>query len=132
MVTVGSTLRRRSGRSRCSRRQPRTSRSVADDSDDQHEPLPRFEIEDADVGRGLTKVGGTLAAHLANVGEDERLTAIVKVAEPGYVPQGVRQRAAIGPTIFTAILTRRELAALDRDPQVVSIELSTRLRPTDS
>jgi hypothetical protein len=105
---------------------------VPNDSDDQNPPLPRLEIEDADAGSGLTKVGGALAAHLAKAGDDEHLTAIVKVAEPGYVPQGIRQRAAISQTIFTAILTRRELAALDRDPQVVSIELSTRLRPTDS
>lgn len=97
------------------------------DPDDR--PQPRLEIEETDAGRGLTKVGGALAARLARVGDHEQLTAIVKVAEPGYVPEGVIRRAAISQTLFTATLIRRQLAALERDARVVSVELSRRLHP---
>jgi hypothetical protein len=103
---------------------------VPEDPDEQ--PLAPLEIEAAtDRAVPLTKVSGALAANLSKMSDREQLAAIVKVAEPGYVPEGVRRRAAISPTLFTATLTRRQLAALESDHGVVSVELSRRLRPTD-
>jgi hypothetical protein len=55
------------------------------------------------------------------------LTAIVKVAEDGYVPEGVTRRAQIADRIFTAELSSDQLQQLDDDPRVVSVEPSERL-----
>jgi hypothetical protein len=79
----------------------------------------------------FSKVTGARAEQLAEVGNDETLAAIVKVATPGYVPESVRLRAAISQTIFTANLSRRRLAELEHDPQVVSVELSMPLSHID-
>jgi hypothetical protein len=59
---------------------------------------------------------------------NEELTAVVKVSEDGYVPQGVTCRARIGERIFTATLLASELQRLEGDPLVVSVESSRRLR----
>jgi hypothetical protein len=55
------------------------------------------------------------------------LTAIVKVSEDGYVPEGVTRRAQIANRIFTAELSSDQLQQLDDDPRVVSVEPSERL-----
>lgn len=55
------------------------------------------------------------------------LTAIVKVSEDGYVPEGVTRRAQIADRIFTADLSSDQLQQLDDDPRVVSVEPSKRL-----
>jgi hypothetical protein len=97
---------------------------VPDDSDDR--PLPPMEIDGGDNARS-GKIGGPLAAQLTGMADDQEVAAIVKVAEPGYVPEGVTPRATISEAIFTADLTGSQLAALERDPRVVSVELSKRL-----
>jgi hypothetical protein len=58
---------------------------------------------------------------------DGDLTAIVKVSEDGYVPEGVTRRAQIADRIFTAELSSDQLQQLDDDPRVVSVEPSKRL-----
>jgi hypothetical protein len=97
------------------------------------QPLPSRDSNETTDREGphFSKVTGSRAWQLAEVGNDEILTAIVKVATPGYVPESVRLRAAISQTIFTADLSRRRLAELEHDPQVVSVELSMPLRHID-
>lgn len=101
---------------------------MPDDPDDQ--PLPPLEIEDGDDAR-FGKIGGSPAADPTETDDDQEVAAIVKVAEPGYVPEGVTRRAAISETIFTADLSQRQLAGLERDPRVISVELSKRLGQTE-
>jgi hypothetical protein len=101
---------------------------VPDDPDD--EALLPLEIEESDDAR-FGKISGPLAADPAETDDRQEVAAIVKVAEAGYIPAGVRRRAAISETIFTANLSQRQLAALERDPGVISVELSKRLGQTD-
>lgn len=58
----------------------------------------------------------------------ESLKVIVKVDEPGYVPEGFRVRARIDEVMFTADTTAAAVAAADRDPRVVSISASRPLQ----
>ena len=58
-------------------------------------------------------------------------TAIVKVSEDGYVPEGITRRAQIADRIFTAELSSDQLRQLDDDPRVVSVEPSERLGTSD-
>ena len=94
--------------------------------------LPAMQIEQStdQMGGRSSKIGGPLAAQLTEVGDDETLACIIKVSEPGHVPEGVVQRARISPTLFTATVSRRQLEALESDPLVVSVELSRRLGKT--
>jgi len=63
----------------------------------------------------------------AEVAADQPLTAVVEVAEPGYRPSGVDIRGTITDTLFTAWIRPSELAELDQDPRVVSIELGSQV-----
>jgi len=49
---------------------------------------------------------------------------IVKVAEDGYVPSGVRLRARVDPKMFTAEASPKVLDALEQDPKVTSVSVS--------
>jgi hypothetical protein len=59
----------------------------------------------------------------------DETTAIVKVAESGYVPQGIKVRAQIAPKMFTAKMLKSDLERLRQDPLVVSIGAAKPLRP---
>src|SRR3954452_6669012 len=54
----------------------------------------------------------------------EPIPAILKVSVPGYVPAGLSVRTQAGPTLYTVNVPPDALLKLDRDPNVVSIELS--------
>ena len=56
------------------------------------------------------------------------VTAILKVKQPDYVPQGVQVRARADAMVFTAAFRTELLAQLETDPAVVSISLPKRLR----
>jgi hypothetical protein len=58
---------------------------------------------------------------------DQPLTADVEVAETGYRPSGVDIRGVITDTLLTVRVRPSALAALDRDPRVVSIEIGSQL-----
>lgn len=62
-------------------------------------------------------------------GSDSPVTAIIKVSEPGYIPQGVEVRARISPQIFTATSILKNLLQLEEDPLVVSIAPPRQLKP---
>ncbi|WP_327583746.1 hypothetical protein OHA25_49280 [Nonomuraea sp. NBC_00507] len=55
---------------------------------------------------------------------DHPATGVVEVSQPGYRPPGVEVRAALTDTLLTAAVRPSALAALDRDPLVVSVELT--------
>lgn len=61
----------------------------------------------------------------------ERVLAIVRVRQAGYVPAGVHLRSRIDDEMFTADFDAERLAGLRADPQVASIELNQRLPQID-
>jgi hypothetical protein len=71
---------------------------------------------------GFRKLGGARSEW-----PEGDMTAIVKVSEDGYVPEGITRRAQIADRIFTAELSSEQLRQLDDDPRVVSVEPSERL-----
>lgn len=50
------------------------------------------------------------------------LTAIVKVARAGYVPEGLEVRARVSPELFTAALDPADLPRIVSDPEVIAVE----------
>ncbi|MEC4811755.1 MAG: hypothetical protein SAK29_00475 [Scytonema sp. PMC 1069.18] len=60
--------------------------------------------------------------------QNKLITATIKVARPGYVPEGVEVRAHISPEIFTANIPDSMLHQLQDDPEVVSIQTAGHLR----
>ena len=75
----------------------------------------------------MSKVsGGVSAAPLP--GDAETVTAIVKVAKPGYVPPGFRVRARVDDRMFTAECEGAALKRIESDPDVVSVSLARKLR----
>jgi hypothetical protein len=61
-----------------------------------------------------------------------RSRVIVKVKEPGYVPEGFEVRARVDDILFTADATESALASAAQDPNVESIEHTRRLRSPNS
>ena len=57
--------------------------------------------------------------------------AIVRVKEPGYVPEGVRVRARIDDQMFTAEMPADRVRALREDARVQSVEVSKPLPKID-
>ena len=87
------------------------------------------------AGLNFSRVKAAIPSKLSGVfrsAPSEELTAIIKVAEDGYVPEGVTSRARMGERIFTATLSPRDLDRLEKDPRVVSVEPSRRLRSPDA
>lgn len=56
------------------------------------------------------------------------VTAIIKVKRPGYRPAGLKVRSNISDEIFTAEFPADQLAALELDPEIVSVALSRALQ----
>lgn len=61
-------------------------------------------------------------------GKSEAVEAIIKVNEPGYVPDASRVRSRIDPYMVTVEIPTQELGNLESDPKVVSVSVSRRLR----
>jgi len=51
----------------------------------------------------------------------------VKVAEPGYVPPGVKLRGHISANLFTATVSSKDIENLETDSKVVSISTPRKL-----
>ena len=78
----------------------------------------------------LPKVSGDVM-RLAAARPSGSIAAIVKVAKAGYVPSVVSVRSRISSQIFTAEVSTESLAALDKDPQVVSVSVATKVYPAE-
>ena len=61
----------------------------------------------------------------------QKLQAIVRVREAGYVPPGVHVRARIDERLFTADFPAEQLEAMRLDRGVASVELNEPLRQID-
>lgn len=57
-----------------------------------------------------------------------RTRVIVKVREPGYVPEGFRLRTRVDDLLFTADAAEAAVAVASADPHVESIERGATLR----
>ncbi len=62
---------------------------------------------------------------------DQRVLAIVRVREPGYVPPDIQVRSRLDDELFTAEFPAGRLATLRADDRVASVELSRRLKQID-
>ncbi|MBI2689499.1 MAG: hypothetical protein HYX27_24595 [Acidobacteria bacterium] len=60
-------------------------------------------------------------------GPNEVVTAIVRVCEAGYVPEGVHVRSRIDGEMFTAEFTAGRLKGLRADKKVTAVEVNRRL-----
>lgn len=78
----------------------------------------------------LHKVEASSVIPLAQNASDV-IQAIIKVKEPDYVPVSVQLRASIGPCIFTGELKSGDLESLERDPKVVSVSISKKLKSSE-
>ena len=58
----------------------------------------------------------------------ERVTAIVKVRIPNYVPSGLQVRSRIDEHLFTAEGTQADFDAAAKDPNVETISSARKLR----
>lgn len=65
---------------------------------------------------------------LAHLEAQEKVTLIVKVNEPNYVPEGFKVRSRVDEQMFTAECSSDDLAAARRDPHVVSLAPARQLR----
>jgi hypothetical protein len=80
---------------------------------------------------GPTKLEPDIARE-AHKGESSgKVAVIIKVAEEGYVPPGVKVRAQIDPRIFTAEIDQEDIARLESDPRIVSMGTAKPLRPLE-
>lgn len=76
----------------------------------------------------LKKLEHTSQPRAASLPDDEQVSAIVKVRQPHYVPEGVTVRSRIDETMFTGSFRADRLGQLEQDPDVESVALSKRLR----
>ena len=58
---------------------------------------------------------------------DDIYGVTVKVAEPGYVPAGIKLRGHISENLFTATVTTRDIENLETDSRVISISVPRKL-----
>jgi hypothetical protein len=65
-------------------------------------------------------------AHLASIDDNDAVTMIVEVFEPGYVPERVMVRARISDHLFTGITEARNLTDLEHDPKIKSAMVGKR------
>jgi hypothetical protein len=75
---------------------------------------------------------GTTSLAGNEIDQDETLTAIIRVNEPDYVPQGVDVRSRIDSTILTGSFLAKSLKKLQSDPKVQSVSLSRKLHKIEN
>lgn len=77
-------------------------------------------------------VGGKIdlpaSAEAQGLEDDRRYAVVIKVARPGYVPEGVTVRARAGEAVLTAEASGAALKRLAGDPLVVSVSVSRPLQ----
>ncbi|HZM78829.1 MAG TPA: hypothetical protein VFC19_24135 [Candidatus Limnocylindrales bacterium] len=61
--------------------------------------------------------------------DPDSVRVIVKVRNPGYVPEGFEVRSRIDDIMFTAEASEAALTAAAGDPQVKSVERARPLHP---
>jgi hypothetical protein len=76
---------------------------------------------------GSGKIDLPASAEARGLDPHHRYTVAIKVARPGYVPEGITVRAQAGESVFTAEVTGETLKRLEADPLVVSVSISRRL-----
>ncbi|MGB3758395.1 MAG: hypothetical protein WBA07_18780 [Rivularia sp. (in: cyanobacteria)] len=63
---------------------------------------------------------------------DDVFGVTIKVAEPGYVPAGVKLRGHISENLFTATVTPEDMENLETDSRVVSISAPRKLHSANN
>ena len=73
------------------------------------------------------KEHGSEIAQSQQLNSDNIFGVTVKVAEPGYVPPGLKLRGHISDNLFTATVTSKDIENLETDSKVVSISAPKKL-----
>ncbi|WP_414623557.1 hypothetical protein [Calothrix sp. CCY 0018] len=63
---------------------------------------------------------------------DDVFGVTIKVAEPGYIPAGVKLRGHISENLLTATVTSEDMENLESDSRVVSISAPRKLHSTNN
>jgi len=73
------------------------------------------------------KEHGSEIAQSQQINSHDIYGVTIKVAEPGYVPSGVKLRGHISENLFTATVTPEDMENLETDSRVVSISAPRKL-----
>ncbi|MGB3639266.1 MAG: hypothetical protein WBA39_17075 [Rivularia sp. (in: cyanobacteria)] len=73
------------------------------------------------------KEHGSEIAQSQQTNSDDIFGVTIKVAEPGYVPAGVKLRGHISENLLTATVTPEDMENLENDSRVVSISAPRKL-----
>ncbi|MEO1761342.1 MAG: hypothetical protein AAFR83_05075 [Cyanobacteria bacterium J06629_18] len=73
------------------------------------------------------KEHGSEIAQSQQASGDNIYGVTIKVAEAGYVPEGVKLRGHISDNLFTATVTPEDMENLETDSRVVSISVPRKL-----
>ncbi|MCJ8278426.1 MAG: hypothetical protein MJK14_00350 [Rivularia sp. ALOHA_DT_140] len=73
------------------------------------------------------KEHGSEIVQSQQVNRDEIFGVTIKVAEPGYVPAGLKLRGHISDNLITASVTPEDIEHLETDSKVVSISAPRKL-----
>ncbi len=78
------------------------------------------------------KEHGSEIAQSQQPNSDDIFGVTIKVAEPGYVPAGVKLRGHISDNLFTATVTPKDMENLETDSKVVSISAPRKLHSANN
>ena len=75
-----------------------------------------------------TKIRGKSQQALTHLSDQDEIAVVIKVKQADYVPAQVREVARVSPVLFTGRIRNEGLAALEQDPNVISVEISQNLK----
>lgn len=78
------------------------------------------------------KEHGSQIAQSQQTNSDDIFGVTIKVAEPGYVPAGVKLRGHISDNLITATVTPEDMENLETDSKVVSISAPRKLHSANN
>lgn len=78
------------------------------------------------------KEHGSEIAQSQQPNSDDIFGVTIKVAEPGYVPAGVKLRGHISDNLITATVTPEDMENLETDSKVVSISAPRKLHSANN
>ncbi|MEO1431204.1 MAG: hypothetical protein AAFS12_04625 [Cyanobacteria bacterium J06632_19] len=73
------------------------------------------------------KEHGSEMAQSQHENSDNIFGVTIKVAEPGYIPAGIKLRGHISDNLITATVTSQDMKNLETDSRVVSISAPRKL-----
>lgn len=75
-----------------------------------------------------TKIRGKSAEDLTQWPDEKDIAIVIKVKQADYVPKQVQEIARVSPVLFTGRMKKSTLSNLEKDPLVISVEISETLK----